>query len=62
MTRYQHARPQRFDDPSYHEEEVEPGDFIDDNKVITLCKHCAKSIIEVDEDEGPESLKSLLRF
>ena len=60
--RFQHVIPQRFDDSLYHEEEVEPGEFLTDNKIVLLCKFCSKEIIEVDENEGPEGLKALLRF
>jgi hypothetical protein len=55
--KYQHKSPQGPDDPDYHEEEPKPA-----RGKRMLCEYCNQPLILVDENEGPESLKSLLRF
>ncbi len=58
MARWQHRVPVRVDEPGYHEEEVKPENL----RGLPDCKWCGKRIIRVDENEGPENLKALLRF
>lgn len=60
--RWQHVYPIRTDEPEYHEEEVEPTIYPGDNLPSKVCKWCRKTIKQVDDNEGPESLKALLRF
>jgi len=55
--RWQHQIPQ--DMAETHEEEVRPRNL---RSAKLLCASCGQPIVAVDEDEGPEGLKALLRF
>ena len=56
--KWQHRVPQGTDE--MHEEEVYPAEYKFDGELC--CAHCGKPIIRVDENEGPEALKSMLRL
>lgn len=58
MQKYQHKIPQGVGDEGYHEEEPRPAAF----GAVMICLFCGKPLVKVDENEGPESLKSMLRF
>ena len=62
--KYQHTIPQGIDDPSYHEEEPFPKGAKNKSgvRVTYTCRYCNKQLIPVDDNEGPEMLKALLRF
>ena len=63
--RWQHQRPKTTDEC----DGPEPMHTVDDNnpnrlelRSPTWCTKCGAIVVLVDEDEGPESLKALLRF
>ena len=57
-TIYQHIVPQKNMD-----HEIKPVTRMNTlSRAQLYCQHCGKPIMRVDEDEGPESLKSLLRL
>lgn len=54
---YQHSIPQRDLD-----HEARPRDGVSLYGPRLVCRTCAKPLIIVDENDGPEMLKALLRF
>ena len=62
--KYQHTIPMALDDPDYHEEEPKPTGVKNRSgvRVTYTCRYCNRQLIPVKDNEGPESLKSMLRF
>lgn len=58
--RWQHLTPQGTEE--MHEEAPEPTQYPSDGLPSKVCRFCRKTIVRVDENEGPEALKALLRF
>lgn len=54
--RWQHRRPKSLEECDASP--IRPKPFM----VYDMCAKCGSPIVKVDENEGPEALKALLRF